>query len=152
MPPRCDGRPRRDLRTCRPSAARLRGHVRQGLPYPFPATRALCAVSPCVLSSSSPLRSISSCFTQFNALKHICQRTSCTKKGWTKRAASSTLTDLAPFRVPWGGQPLGAGRFLPAEAFFLVIGSVRLSVRTAKKVPMVWKIDRKSTRLNSSHR
>ena len=35
--------------------ARLRDHVRPGLPYPFPPIRALCDVSPSLLFSSLPL-------------------------------------------------------------------------------------------------
>ena len=55
--PRADGRSRRGLCLWQ-SAAPLRDHLPQSLPYPFPPFRALCAVSLWLLFSSSRLRGV----------------------------------------------------------------------------------------------
>ena len=147
--PRFDGRTRRDLCVMQ-SAAPLQGHLQPSLPYPFPPYRALFAVSLGLLSSSLRLRGVFSSAWVAPSIAYgppPCQVFTLNKR---RRA------DKGIFCPPFPNGYIAPGNLRCWRTFFLCRSRafflsawerIRLSVRTAARVPMDWKI---CTRITST--
>ena len=144
--PRADGRSRRGLCLWQ-SAAPLRDHLPQSLPYPFPPFRALCAVSLWLLFSSSRLRALfSSAWVALSLQPEGApvNRIFCTKK---RGRQSNCFAAPSKIHMPPG---LRLSRLICRLTFrrsFLRPARLvmRWSVRVAREVPSDWKICTKIT-------
>ncbi len=147
--PRFDGRTRRGLCVMQ-SAAPLQGHLQPDLLYPFPPYRALFAVSSGLLSSSPRLRGVFS--SAWVAPSIAYGPPPCQVSTLNKRSGPDKLLFCPARPICY----IAPGILRCWRTFFLCRSlaffrsaweRIRLSVRTAARVPMDWKI---CTRITST--
>ena len=139
--------------------ARLRDHVRPGLPYPFPPIRALCDVSPSLLFSSLPLGkpvqlswNLGLVYTapegksivysaQKSGKKVLASRRKGRKNGDSSGKCPDFVKNKTRQAAPWGRPAVERKMdYLRSDFFLRRVWVSRLSLRTASQVPRDWKI------------
>lgn len=150
--------------------ARLRDHVRPGLPYPFPPIRALCDVSPSLLFSSLPLGkpvqlswNLGLVYTApaGKSIVHFQQKSG--EKVWASQRKERKNVDSdkkcpnfvknKTRQAALTGRPAGTHRirvYLLLFFFWRLIRVMRLSLRIERRVPRDWKICTRITMITTA--
>ena len=150
--------------------ARLRDHVRPGLPYPFPPIRALCDVSPSLLFSSLPLGkpvqlswNLGLVYTApaGKSIMQLAQKRD--EKVWTSRRKERKGGDSGgkcpnfvknkTRQAALHGRPAGIHGiqiYLLLFFFWRLMRVMRLSLRIESRVPRDWKICTRITMITTA--